>query len=143
MPKKRKQQNENPKVTIRDDSGGAEQPDQALVAVEQALEWALDIASGIARDFPEEVEAIERVRWYMRKRLRGEPALLSAADVLFVIGLIIGSIEYDPGPPSLRFLRLAEPMWFPGAAQLWERGLIRHVIRAQLGGGAFTRHASA
>ena len=39
-------------------------------AFREAFEWALDVAAKLARDYPEEVEAVERVRAFMRARTR-------------------------------------------------------------------------
>lgn len=69
-----------------------------FAAFQDAFEWALDIATNLARDFPEEVAAVERVRGFMRKRIAGLPAHIRADDVLFSFGLVIGAIERDLGP---------------------------------------------
>lgn len=140
MSKRKKKENQAKPATPEIASEGPIELEPVLVAIEEALDWALDVAAGLVRDFPEEVASIERARAFMRKRFRGEPATVAVEDVLFAIGLIIGSIEYDPGPIAVRILRLAEPLWFPSAAQLWERSLPRPVIRAPRFGGAFTTH---
>lgn len=90
-----------------------------LMAFREAMEWALDIASALAREFPEEVAAVERVRLYLRKRIAGIPAYLDETDLLFTFGLLIGAIERDLGPISKRVTgSLAPAMWFPGADPL-------------------------
>lgn len=88
-------------------------------AFKEAFEWALDVGAQLARDYPEEVEAVERVRTFMRHRIAGRPSHVRVDDVLFTFGLIIGAIERDLGPVSA--LRpLYEPaMRFPGIADLW------------------------
>jgi hypothetical protein len=64
----------------------------------EAFEWTLDVARGFARDFPEEVAAVERVRTFMRRRVSGQVAHVRLEDVLFTFGLIMGAIERDLGP---------------------------------------------
>lgn len=75
--------------------GGPPHWERLYAAFREAFEWALDVAARLARDFPEEAEAIERVRVYMRKRLAGLPAQVSIDDVLFTFGLLIGSIDRE------------------------------------------------
>ena len=94
-------------------------------AFEQAFEWALDVAAQLARDYPEEVEAVERVRAFMRKRIAGIPAHVRVDDVLFTFGLIIGAIERDLGPVDALGPWFA-PIHLPSAAELWERAVPRH-----------------
>ncbi len=90
-----------------------------LTAFREATEWALDIACALAREYPEEVAAVERVRMYLRKRIAGIPARLDEADLLFTFGLLIGAIEKDLGPISKRVTgSLAPAMWLPGADAL-------------------------
>ena len=43
-------------------------------AFADAFEWALDQAADLARNYPEEVAAVERVRTFMRKHVAGQPA---------------------------------------------------------------------
>jgi hypothetical protein len=71
-------------------------------AFKQASEWALDAAAQFARDYPEEVAAVERVRMFLRQRVASsfdELAVvdISIDDVLFTLGLLIGVIERDRG----------------------------------------------
>lgn len=88
-------------------------------AFKEAFEWALDVGAQLARDYPEEVEAVERVRTFMRHRIAGRPSHVRVDDVLFTFGLIIGAIERDLGPVSA-FRPLYEPaMRFPGVSDLW------------------------
>jgi hypothetical protein len=138
--RKKNKDNQAPIAAPEITSAGPIEIEPVLEAIEEALEWAHDVAAGLVRDYPEEVASIERARAFMRKRFRGEPATVAVEDVLFAIGLVISSIDRDPGPIAVRILRLAEPLWFPSAAQLWERSLPRPVIRAPRFGGAFTTH---
>ncbi|MFN0246131.1 MAG: hypothetical protein ACKV2T_04435 [Kofleriaceae bacterium] len=91
-------------------------------AFRDAFEWALDIARAIARDYPEEVEAVERVRTFMRKRIAGESAAIDEEDILFTFGLLLAAIERDLGPIGKRVstAALASRLAFPSAAA-WER----------------------
>jgi len=93
-------------------------------AFRDAFEWALDIAASLAREYREEVEAVERVRAFMRARLAGEAANLSVDDVLFTFALIMGAIErdvaYTAGP--------VHPFRLPGASELWEPAWLRRIV---------------
>ena len=102
-------------------------------AFQEAFEWALDVAVALARDFPEEVDAVERVRTFMRARIAGQPSHVRADDVLFTFGLIIGAIERDLGPVGTLGPWFAPPMHFPSTAELWERWETKvpgHLLRA-------------
>ncbi|MBX3156774.1 MAG: hypothetical protein KF773_12280 [Deltaproteobacteria bacterium] len=97
-----------------------------FAAFREAFEWALDVAAALARDFPEEVEAVERVRRFMRARITGEEAHVRVDDVLFTFGLIIGAIERDLGPIGVRAPWFAMPMQLPTASEFWEPWVPRH-----------------
>ena len=58
-------------------------------ACEEALDWAADIA----RYYPEEVAAVERVRKFARARAAGRPAHLRVDDLLFTFTLILAALE--------------------------------------------------
>ena len=47
----------------------------------------------IAREYPEEVAAVERIRAFVRRRAAGDPAHARMDDLLFTLGLIAGAIE--------------------------------------------------
>lgn len=97
-------------------------------AFKEAFDWALDVATQLARDYPEEVEAVERVRVFMHKRIAGEPAHVKVEDILFTFGLIIGAIERDLGPVANLGPWFAAPsVRFPSADELRDRIVPRHV----------------
>ncbi len=112
-------------------------------AFQQAFEWALDVAARLAHDYPEEVDAVERVRSFMRKRIAGQPAHVRVDDVLFTFGLIIGAIERDLGPVEALGPWFAAPMRLPSAAELWERTVPRHFDPARWIGNTVLRFATA
>ena len=85
-------------------------------AFKEAFEWSLDVAAALARDYPEELEAVERVRAFMRARIAGSPASVAVDDVLLTFGLVIGAIERDLGPMALNGPWFAPHFHFPGAA---------------------------
>jgi hypothetical protein len=97
-------------------------------AFKEAFDWALDVGAGLARDYPEEVEAVERVRAFMHKRIKGEAAHVRIDDVLFTFALIIGAIERDLGPVANLGPWFAAPMRFPSIEELWNPPLRRHVL---------------
>ena len=88
-------------------------------AFEEAFEWALNVGAQLARDYPEEVEAVERVRTFMRHRIAGRPSHVRVDDVMFTFGLIIGAIERDLGPIATLGPWFAPAMQFPSVSDLW------------------------
>lgn len=107
---------------------GTDPPDWTPLfrAFKEAFEWSLDVAKSLARDFPEELEAVERVRAFMRKRIAGQAAHVRVDDVLFTFGLLIGAIERDLGPVDALGPWFAPPVRLPSASELWERVFPRH-----------------
>jgi len=94
-------------------------------AFQEAFEWALDVAAALARDYAEEVEIVERVRAFMRKRVANQPAEVRLDDVLFTFGLILGAIERDLGPIATRGPWFAPEVHLPSAEDLWEPAIPR------------------
>jgi hypothetical protein len=81
-----------------------EQLDWSLLfrAFKDASEWVLDCAAYTARDYPDEVAAVDRVRKFMRARNAGRPAHLRIDDLLFTFALVLASIDRDLGPLAAR-----------------------------------------
>src|SRR5882762_10960460 len=50
--------------------------------LQDTIDWALDIAVKLARDYDEEIEAIERVRVYVHAWLKGRHVDVDMNDVL-------------------------------------------------------------
>ena len=96
-------------------------------AFREAFEWALDVARQLARDYPEEVETVDRVRAFMRKRRVGETAHIQADDVWFTFALIIGAIERDLGPVGMLGPWFAPGMKLPSASEFWEHSFPQRV----------------
>ncbi len=63
-------------------------------AFSEALDWVLSLASDLARNYPAEVAAVERVRTFIHRRIAGDPAHIRADDLLFALGLIGGALEH-------------------------------------------------
>lgn len=108
-------------------------------AFHEAFEWALDVGAQLARDYPEEVEAVERVRTFMRHRIAGRPSHIRADDVLFTFGLIIGAIERDLGPVASLGPWFAPAMQFPGASDPWS-SLISNPLMWAIGRSSSRHH---
>ena len=123
--KKPKKRNE----TRAPDVTGAGPPDWTPMfqSFREAFEWALDVAKQLARDYPEEVAAVERVRAFMQKRIAGETAHVPADDVLFTFALIIGAIERDLGPVGVLGPWFVPAMKLPSASDFWERSFPKSV----------------
>lgn len=98
-------------------------------AFKEAFDWALDVATQLARDYPEEVDAVERVRRFMHKRIDGQVSHVKVEDILFTFGLLIGAIERDLGPVKNLgpWFSAGPTARFPGVDELWERVVPRHV----------------
>jgi hypothetical protein len=56
----------------------------------------------IAREYRDEVDAVERVRAFMHARLVDRPAQLRIDDVLFTFALVLAAIERDLAPLDRR-----------------------------------------
>ena len=109
-------------------------------AFREAFDWALDVAAALARDFPEEIDAVERVRTFMRARLAGQPAIVAVDDVLFTFGLLIGAIEHDLGTlnPLGPWFAPPQRMEFPTAPERAPRVPRIVLARPPWSRGAFT-----
>jgi len=94
-------------------------------AFRDAFEWALDVAAKLAREYSDEVEVVERVRAFMRKRVANQPDQVRLDDVLFTFGLILGAIERDLGPLATHGPWFAPELHLPSAADLWEPAIPR------------------
>ena len=69
-----------------------------FAAFSDVLEWVLDVAAHAARNYPDEVAAVERVRTFMRRRLAGFPAHLRIDDLLFTFALVLVGLEREHLP---------------------------------------------
>lgn len=89
--------------------------------LQDAIEWALDIAVKLARDYEEEIEAIERVRGYVRGWLEGRRIDIDMNDVLTALAILFAAIELDVGidsSPLVQAMRgLPAKLHLPGAAR--------------------------
>ncbi len=125
-----------PKTQIRNRKPDPDDPSSAgpenwmplFAAFHEAFEWALDVARHLARDFPEEVAMVERVRSYLRKRIAGEAAHLRIDDVMFTFGLVIGAVERDLGPVRHLGPWFAPAMRLPSADELAHRTTPHHLV---------------
>jgi hypothetical protein len=89
--------------------------------LQEAFDWALDIAKHLAGDIDEDVDAIERTRAYMHAWLEGRRVEVDMNDVLTTLGVLFAAIEIDLGidsSPMIDGLKLAERiLHLPGAAR--------------------------
>jgi hypothetical protein len=113
----------------------------------EVVEWALDIAVHLARDYDEEIEAIERVRGYVRGWLDGRRVDIDTDDVLTTLAILFAAIEIDVGidsSPLLTPLRgLHSVMRLPGAARDEQPTVvIKRFPRRRNACGAFTQLAA-
>lgn len=64
-------------------------------AIREAFDWGLDVAARLVREYPEDADAVERVRAFMYARMDDRPASVAMDDVLFTFGLLIGAIDRE------------------------------------------------
>ena len=115
--------------------------------LQDTIDWALDIAVKLARDYDEEVEAIERVRDYMHGWLEGRRVDVDMNDVLTTLAILFAAIELDIGidsSPMLAPLRsFPTVMHLPGAARdELPTVVIRRFPRRRNASAAFTQLAA-
>jgi hypothetical protein len=69
-----------------------------LRAFRDATDWVLDVAAHTARDYPDEVAAVERVRKFAHSYNVGRPAHLRIDDLLFTFALVLAAVDRDLAP---------------------------------------------
>jgi hypothetical protein len=100
-------------------------------ALREAVEWALDLASRIAAQYPEEASAVEKVRTFVRARLAGLPVDVDLDDVLITMGILIGAIDRPPEDAAqmhaigVDAVALPQQRWPTGPA-LWDAPVAHH-----------------
>lgn len=89
--------------------------------LQDAIDWALDIAVKLARDYDEEIEAIERVRGYVHAWLEGRRVDIDMDDILTTLAILFAAIELDVGIDSSPVIAAIRGMpaciYLPGAAR--------------------------
>ena len=99
-----------------------------FAAVRDVSEWALDIAAKLSRDYPEDLEAVENVRTFVRAWLEGRRSEVAVSDVLTTLATIFSAIELENGIDSVALLgplqtmldtpaRLPPVLRLPGASR--------------------------
>jgi len=101
----------------------------------------------LARDYDEEIEAIERVRGYVHAWLEGRHVDIDMDDVLTTLGILFAAIELDVGidsSPVISAMRGLPSMFhLPGAARdELPTVVIRPYPRRRNACGAFTHLAA-
>src|SRR5258706_85646 len=61
--------------------------------LQDTIDWALDIAAKLARDYDEEIEAIERVRVYVHAWLGGRHVDVDMNDILTTLGILFAAVD--------------------------------------------------
>ena len=115
--------------------------------LQDAIDWALDIAKTLSRDYDEEIDAIERTRGYVHAWIEGRPVDVDMNDVLTVLAILFAAIEIDIGidnSPMLEPLRrFPSVLHLPGAARdELPTVVIRRYPRRRNGGAVFTQLAA-
>jgi len=115
--------------------------------LQETIEWALDIAVKLSRDYDEEIEAIERVREYLHGWLDGRSIDIDKRDLLTTLAILFAAIEIDPGIDSsalLAPLRTAPTMLhLPGVARGELPTVVIRMPRRWNAANAFTHLAAA
>jgi hypothetical protein len=115
--------------------------------LQDAIDWALSLARVLARDYDEEIDAIERVRGYAHAWLEGRPVDVEQSDVLTVLAILFAKIEIDVGIDNSPLLeavrRFPSVLHLPGAARdELPTVVIRPYPRRRNGGALFTQLAA-
>ena len=125
-----------------------------FAAVKDVIDWALDIAVKLSRDFDEDIEAIERVRVAFHAWLDGRPSEMDVNDVLLTVATILAQIDIDLGIDSADMLGPmrsvigyrgpSSVLRFPGATRdELDTVVIRRLPRRRNASGAFTHLEAA
>jgi hypothetical protein len=114
-----------------------------LARLQDAIDWALDIARTLAREYDEEIEAIERTRDYVHAWIHDQPVEVDMNDVLTVLAILFAAIEIDIGVDSSPMLeplrRFPAVVHLPGATPTV---VVRRPPRRRNGGALFTQLAA-
>jgi len=113
----------------------------------EVIDWSLDIARQLARDYDEELDAIERVRGYAQAWLTGRRVDIEMDDVLTTLAILFSAIEIDEGidsealfAPLRMFPRVVH---LPGADhERVQTVVIRRFPRRRNSGALFTQMAA-
>ncbi len=118
------------------------------------IDWALDIAAKLSRDYDEDLDAIENVRAFVNGWLDGRRAEVPLTDLLTTIAILFAAIEIDLGIDSVSLIaplrtmletpsRLPALLRCPGAARDGESTLrIRRFPGRRNASAAFTHLAA-
>lgn len=68
------------------------------------IDWTLDIAARLSRDYDEDLDAIENVRDFVHGWLDGRRAEVPLTDLLTTIAILFAAIEIDLGIESVSLL---------------------------------------
>lgn len=99
---------------------------------------ALAFAAKLLRARADEVDAIERVRTFLQKRIAGVPAHVGIEDLLFAFGVLAYAVhasefgDVEPGAERV------QPMHLPSASELWDLTVPRHLHTAHRAASALT-----
>ncbi|HEY0254706.1 MAG TPA: hypothetical protein VGC41_24440 [Kofleriaceae bacterium] len=72
--------------------------------MQNVIEWSLDLAARLADDYDDDLDAIERVRTYVRGWLSGRQIDIDLNDLLTTLGILFAAIEIDRGIDSSALL---------------------------------------
>ena len=70
----------------------------------ELVDWALDIAAKLSRDYDEDLISINRVREFVHGWLEGRRAEVPLTDLLTTIAILFSAIELDLGIDSVSLL---------------------------------------
>lgn len=116
--------------------------------LQEAIDWGLDIAVRLAADYDEELEAIERVRGYVRAWLEGRRIDIDMHDVYTTLAILFAAIELDVGidssPVIAAMRRMPASIYLPGAVRDEQPTVVirRLPLRRRNACGAFNQLAA-
>jgi hypothetical protein len=117
------------------------------------IDWGLDIAAKLSRDYDDDLDAIENVRAFVHGWLDGRRAEVPLSDLLTTIAILFAAIEIDLGIDSLSVLAPLRTMLdrpsslpallrCPGAARDGESTVRIRLPRRRNASAAFTHLAA-
>ena len=115
--------------------------------LQDAIDWALDIARKLADGDEEEIDAIERTRGYVHAWTDGRRVEVDMNDVLTTLAILFAAIEIDLGIDSAPIFeplrRFPSMLYLPGAVRdELPTVVIRRPLRRRNACGAFPQLAA-
>src|SRR5262245_11666496 len=80
-----------------------------LGAFQDAIHWGLDAAAHLAREYPDEVETVQRVRAFVKAHIDGKKPAIDLDDLVFTFALAMAAFAVERGTPGAFGLWIEQP----------------------------------